>query len=288
MTTHTIVHPLAGLLTSDAELGRMITEYRSILASCGLVRTADTGQVDPSTVIRGSASLTAAGFDIWRFDDALQVEAPIYLKIEYGTGNGSATYFNVWVTLGQGSDGAGNLTGVRSSRIGSYGYPLTNTGMSSYSCHTEGFLGVMHRLNGTNTTSYVGAGSFVVCRSCDANGYPTTAGAYILMSDSSSVGQAIRFTDGAAVINAAPSLAVAQFPLGVMQSVSGEIPFLPMWLPLPQLTPIFGLAAFPNVLIPSLDFIDISMVGSRSRRYIAVQGGLSTRAYTIGFAMIWE
>lgn len=288
MTTYTMVHTLPGISSGDADFGRLITEYRAILLGCGLVRTADAGQVDVATVIRPSSSLTAAGYDIWRFDDVLQADAPIFLKIEYGTGNGTASYFQVWVTLGQGSDGAGNLTGIRSSRISSYGYPAAVTGVTSYSCHTEGFLGVINRANGSNDAWYVGAGSFVVCRSCDANGFPTSAGAYILVGDTNVAAQAIRFTDGAAVINASPSTSVALFPLDVMQSVAGEIPFIPMWLPLPQLTPVFGLAAYPNKLIPIVDYIDISMVGSRSRRYLALQGGLSSRNSSLGFAMLWE
>lgn len=52
--------------------------------------------------------------EIWRMDDSLQASAPLFLKIEYGSGS-SANNPALRVNIGTGHDGAGNLTGALSS-----------------------------------------------------------------------------------------------------------------------------------------------------------------------------
>lgn len=88
----------------------------AIVAS-GIIRTADTGQINFTTVVRPASANTAAGYEIFRFNDTLQSTAPVFFKIEYGSGPGSTFHPAVWLTVGSGSDGAGNLTGQVSSRI---------------------------------------------------------------------------------------------------------------------------------------------------------------------------
>lgn len=81
------------------------------LAAVGLVKTADTGQINWTTSTRPLATYTQMGYEMWRFDDALQATAPVFLRIGYGSGNQSTTPA-IWVSLGKGSDGAGNLTSL--------------------------------------------------------------------------------------------------------------------------------------------------------------------------------
>ena len=100
--------------TSDAEWRIFLSNYRAALSGAGFVRTSDTGQIDPTTVLR-PATNTMSGYDIWRFNDAAQATHPIFFKVEYGM----ATAFgrmSFYVTVGTGSDGAGNITGIRIPR----------------------------------------------------------------------------------------------------------------------------------------------------------------------------
>src|SRR6186997_665737 len=96
--------------SSDANFRVWGAYISSKLLAGGMVQTADTGQINWTTVLTPTGINTYAGYEIWRFADALQASAPVYFKIEYGEGSnvdGPA----VRVKFGTGSDGAGNLTG---------------------------------------------------------------------------------------------------------------------------------------------------------------------------------
>ena len=85
--------------------------FSTALAAVGMVKTTDTGQIDWSTVNAPVGGTSQMGYEIWRFNDSLQSTAPIYLRIGYGSG-ASAGICSLWFTIGKGSDGAGNISGV--------------------------------------------------------------------------------------------------------------------------------------------------------------------------------
>lgn len=80
------------------------------LATVGLVNTTDTGQINWTTVAVASAN-SDAGYEIWRFNDALQSTTPVFIKFYYGTGTASITP-RIRVEVGTGSNGSGTITGV--------------------------------------------------------------------------------------------------------------------------------------------------------------------------------
>lgn len=92
---------------------------RTALSAFGLVRTADTGQIDWTTV-SAPASNTMGGYEIWRFDDSLQATAPVFFRMEYGSSSAGSPM--VTIQSGTGSDGAGNLTGTLGTRLGAHTY----------------------------------------------------------------------------------------------------------------------------------------------------------------------
>lgn len=190
--------------TSDATFRAWGSALSAALAAVGLTQTADTGQINWTTVTRPGTN-TAAGYEIWRFNDTLQGTAPIFIKLEYGT-NSTATGPQVWITVGTGSNGSGTITGQSSTRTTAFnnGAPSsTVTPYPTYVCYnaTEGFLGVMWKMGSTGASSW-GKGFFAVARSVDQDDGDTNGNGCIVYAGTTSTGmptaQSIRFTATAA------------------------------------------------------------------------------------------
>jgi hypothetical protein len=94
-----------------------VTNISNTLNSFGLAKTSDTGQINPEEVAFAGSD-TPSGYEIRTFTDALSASFPVVFKIEYGGGDNSGIAY--WLTVGTGSDGNGNLTGVVSNRINLY------------------------------------------------------------------------------------------------------------------------------------------------------------------------
>jgi hypothetical protein len=116
MPLNGVTNTLTPTNASDATFRAWGSGIAAKLAAAGLVQTADTGQINWTTVLTPAAVSTAQGYEIWRLDDALHATAPIYIKIEYGSGITSAANPGLWFTFGTGSNGAGTLTGPISTR----------------------------------------------------------------------------------------------------------------------------------------------------------------------------
>lgn len=89
----------------------VVEAHRAMLAAIGLVRVPFAGEINPSTVAAPTTSNTIKGYEIWRFDDALQATAPVYLKVGYGCAS-STSNFRLSLSVGTGTNGAGALTGA--------------------------------------------------------------------------------------------------------------------------------------------------------------------------------
>jgi len=112
--------------------GKMVSDA---LASLGLVKTADTGQINWASVARPTSTSQSMGYEIWRFNDALQSTSPIFFKLEYGGSPSSASAPAMWVTPGQGSNGSGTITvnaGSTYRRIIQTDTPVVATTYTSY------------------------------------------------------------------------------------------------------------------------------------------------------------
>jgi hypothetical protein len=99
--------------TTDAEF-RLWAGYihnTFLLTSCW-VQTSDTGQINLTTVTRPTVANTKQGYGVYRMNDTLQSTAPCFVRIDYGSG-GVAANPGIWITIGTGSDGAGNITTKR-------------------------------------------------------------------------------------------------------------------------------------------------------------------------------
>ena len=82
--------------------------------SVGFTKTADTGQVDMSTLVTPSAGIPG-GYDMFAFFGPTQATHPIFFKIEYGGASSGRPM--IWLTCGKGTDGLGGITGILIERI---------------------------------------------------------------------------------------------------------------------------------------------------------------------------
>lgn len=112
---------LPGQSAASAADFRINCQFAHDTFALGLTQTADTGQINLSTVTAPTGGNQSQGYEIWRFNDTLQATKPVYLKVEYGSGSGSQHQFALWFTIGTGSNGSGTITGTLFSRTQYYG-----------------------------------------------------------------------------------------------------------------------------------------------------------------------
>lgn len=185
MTTATTVGVMDQ--TSDVAFRNWIAEIIAQLIAVGLTQTADTGQINTSTVVRTASAQTAQGYAIFRFNDSLQSTSPIFFKLEFGTGSTAVlTCPAMWITVGTGSNGSGTLTGTTSGRCPA-GVNVNLTGavtsnwISRYCYSTAmGAFAVCFKIGAGATTAPFAF--FGIFRSNDSTGAPT-ADSYMLLSN---------------------------------------------------------------------------------------------------------
>lgn len=265
--------------TTDAQFRAWGSELSARLAAIGLVQTADTGQINWATVTR-PATNTAAGYEIWRFNDTLQGTAPIFLKLEYGTGSAANTPAT-WLTVGTGSNGSGTITGSATTRIQcSTNGVATNTvtNYQSYACAIEGLAWVCNKFNAP--TAGRGFTGFAVCRTCDATGAPTATGFVVYTCPSATgaipaVAQAVR-TAASAVVFSANTAGLYSFIVhGVTSSVDGsDTQAYLHWMPTPKVLPVFGLCTMIQTEATFGTSFSTTLVGSTPRTYVSVDIGM--------------
>jgi len=115
--------------TTAANIQAFATFISTLLTNGGWVQTGDSGQTASASWPAATGTATPGGYQIWRMADTLQATYPVFIKLEYGSG-ASAAYFGLWLTIGTGSDGSGNITNVRFVRY----YMTNNVGSGSYPC----------------------------------------------------------------------------------------------------------------------------------------------------------
>lgn len=97
---------------SDAEFRAWGKSISDQMAAGGWVKTADTGQINWTTVAAPSTTNEIRGFEMWSSNDAGGGKVNFLVKLEYGSGASAANQPRVRLTVGWTSDGSGNLTGT--------------------------------------------------------------------------------------------------------------------------------------------------------------------------------
>ena len=293
MATRTWVSPVshaddAGFRAWGLELSTELDAF--------LPKTADTGQINWSTVTR-PATNTAAGYEIRRFNDALQATAPILIKIEYGTG-ANAAFPGVWLTVGTGSNGSGTLTGSITQRtLCSFsGIPYSGNFPSLISA-SAGFFGLLWKQGSAGSGN--GYGLCCIARHADASGAATGEGFLVLWGAPNAttvcMAQCVRTASPATVFAASNqfSLVPGQVVSSAVDSdyqayaVMGIHPrvWVVPWLATVCLADIPDRATFTTALVGSTPRTLIS-VGAGFRPIVVGVGPGTVASY--GLAMVWE
>jgi hypothetical protein len=150
----------------------------------GWVNTADTGQLDIATAAAPGAANTKIGYKIYRMDDALQASAPVFVRFDFGSSSVAAQP-GMWVTIGQGSDGAGTITSIRYNGGAIAAPPIASAQSQSSGAHNSYGSAENNRVQFALfvTSAAIRLMIFSLERSRDANGDVTGAGLYMVTKD---------------------------------------------------------------------------------------------------------
>lgn len=111
MSTSTATLP--SYINDDVDFRTWAQGIHNLLIAAGLTQTADTGQINLTTAARPGTN-AYAGYEVFRFSDALQATAPIFIKVAYGIAS-FADRPAIRVSVGTATNGGGGLLGQLSS-----------------------------------------------------------------------------------------------------------------------------------------------------------------------------
>lgn len=290
--------------TSDAAFRAWGGELSAKFAAAGLVQTADTGQINWTTVTRAGVNADA-GYEIWRFNDTQQGTAPIYFRINYGTGS-ATTVPRLQMILGTSSNGSGTIggatvTGTITIRAGNQGTVSTVIAYQSWLCVADGFCGLVFKQNAITSSGsgVLAMGGFIICRSCDGDGVPTAEGAAFLhqngQANQAVAGtiQNIRYAATAALYTASTQAPIFIPGSQTNSAVGSNVQAYLGWMLTPQVRPIFGVCGMFTSELGEGSTMTTTLVGSTPHTYISVGRQICTYissndATLKTLCMLWE
>jgi hypothetical protein len=255
--------------------------FSDALLACGLTKASDTGQIDWTTVTRPLTNVSQ-GYEIWRFSDALQASAPVFIKIEYG-GAATAANPNIWFTVGTGTNGSGTLTGQVGTRS------------SMGTANNETAVGNIYVSCASNRMSFIfwpefSNKSFMasVERVRDSAGAETTDIYVVNAQNNNALQQQVIPTTGAIVARADCAVPKPSGSTMIYGALVGTLPFFPQKGAL--LPPSVCLVGYMSADLTTVVAVTVTIFGV-SRTYLPV-GGTPIMTVTANgsttFMMRWE
>jgi hypothetical protein len=284
--------------TSDAGFRAWGSEFNAKLTAAGLVNTADTGQINWTTVTRPGTS-TNGGFEIWKLNDSLFGTAPVYFRFDYGTNTGANTP-RIQVTMGTATNNSGTLSGTASiaafTATQNTAPASTVVAYQSYICVKEGFFGLIWKVGAVAANSAYT--HLMFARSADSSGTPTVTGAILFCYQSTSTLakiQAMRFAATAAIYTAVANtsslpIVIPGQPASSLDD-SGNSQIWLWWMTTPTVRPVFGFATANAAEVVAATTMTVALVGSTARTYIGtyITGNVeASGASGYRMIMLWE
>lgn len=279
---------------NDAEFRDWGSTFSGALAAVGMVKTADTGQINWSTVTRAGSD-TAAGYEIWRMDDAMQGVFPVFIKFEYGS-RSSSSVPAMWITVGTGSNGSGSITGTFVSRFEATanGGLITN-GVSrpTLVSHTDGLFGFELASGALDFGGALPIAAMIISRTVDAAGIATGDGLLIVNSGASS-NTVIRAVASGGIVSS-PDGHIALVPPSITSGGTPDgLQAFPHYVFLPKMFRIAGSLTVHSSSVGAFTEFEATPVGSTERTYIRLSGQPGTRSLgsnnstALVGAILWE
>jgi hypothetical protein len=276
--------------SSDAAFRTWGSEFNTKLAAVGLVQTADTGQINWTTVTRAAIN-SDAGYEVWRMNDTQQATAPIFLKIFYGSAS-NQNIPRIRIQLGTASNGSGTVSGTGSANTDTISYsgaaPSTVSLFTSYACAVDGAFWISWKLGagGGGTQTICPHGFYGVFRSCDSSGVASADAVMQVFSSTAATSmpaRSISFT-ASTIYGGAGSNAWWLLPYSITSSlVSGTPQIFKGTIVTPRVRPSNYVAASLIVELNVGVTCTATFVGSTSHTYLAcasLNGASGTQSVT--------
>lgn len=283
--------------TNDAQFRLWGSTVSSHMAAVGLVQSADSGQINWTTVTRPALVNTMAGYEIWKLQDSLFAVAPIYMKLEYGTASSTVNTPAMVASVGTGTDGSGNLTGLISDRRVMNSTNASTVGTyESKACCVEGFFGAC-LYKGVQGSTGVPLFPFIMCRTMDDSGAFTADGVHLIFgtSGSNAAGmQSLNFISGT---KNSYGLTHTLWPSGTTTTLDDSVPpnyqVMRSYQLMPKMRPIGGTCVVYGPEIGENTQFQVAMIGTTPRNFISLGkwfGSSQAAAQSSNFhiAMLWE
>jgi hypothetical protein len=278
---------LPAYLGDDATFRTWGSGLAAQLAAIGLVKTADTGQINWATVTRPVSAL--AGYEIWRFNDTLQATKPVFVRVDYGA-LGDRPWLEVRV--GTNTNGAGTLTGQVGTLRDINGNASKTAGVTlpSYCSGSSSRLNLCTNLDAASSSFSI---IMLIERTKTSAGVDTGDG--IVTFDSSAAGtkgfQVIPFTgtipSSASISNMAISLAS-----GGASKVGTNVALSPTIAPVGKLF-FASWCAYVHADLTELVPVQVDHLGA-TRTFLPLGDGVTSTRLTQGdytghsLAILWE
>lgn len=189
-----------------------------LLQAAGAIKTADTGQIDWTTVTFPGVG-AIAGYEMYKFTDSV---GDWYMKIGYGTGSLSSANGEISIQVGLSTDGAMNMPAYNSRYLGKMDRPCGSSAtlLNHYACVSDGMLSIqwgqtglltIERRRDQTTGNPVPFGDFVTFSRCGNTAWGGTAGVVNLFS--------FRFVP---IFASGVGPHFCLVPLGISSSASGD------------------------------------------------------------------
>lgn len=287
--------------TTDAKFRAWGTAVNAAFTAAGLTNTADTGQINWTTVTKPTSAFTAKGYEIWRFNDTLQSTKPIFFKVSYAAGgNASGNNAEIRITLGTGSNGSGTITGVGSSLVEQTGSGGNDTNAGSNAAQKIGVsysttAGALSIVIDYMAAGFWNSGVFSICRTCDASGAPTGDGVHMTTNYGSTAGGTTTYSANYNT-NTNMSNAITGVPAGYLQTGSyssgNTVALLRHYALIAPPFGVNGSVSYLNADIPAWSTFTASPFGA-SHTYLALGTTAFTKATfnsstSFAAAFLWE
>lgn len=256
-------------MTNDTTFRAWTQELDGAITGCGAAHSADTGQVDLTTVTRPAGSSTSAGYKIYEL-----FSGAVYLKLEFGTYSPAASAYQIWVTIGTSTDGAGDITGTAISRNGWTGTHTTSN-FNSYVCYDASHCLVIGYKCGISSTN--DCFDLVIARTVDSAGSPTAEGVLICVSGRGGYLSTGSFSITSGEVNNPNSLYASCFlPFYTSATDGGEglgnTYVYPQFAALPHIVPTIGSVVALSSEAPVNSTFTTTVMGT-SRTFVATSRG---------------